>query len=385
MWKILKLSNVCSINNGGTPNSKNKSYWGNEIKWLTPKDMGKLTSRFVLKTERQITQEGLAQSSAKLVPEKSVILSCRAPIGHLAINEVAMSFNQGCKGLIPNEKITTEFLYYFLLSSKKLLNDLGKGTTFKEISAKTLSNVTISIPPLTVQQRIVDKLDATFAEINKAAEITENKYIELNNLLNSYMKRKFNSKEFKSYSLGEVCNFEGGSQPPKSVFEYEKNKHNIRLIQIRDYKSDNHIVYIPKDNARRRCSTTDTMIGRYGPPIFQILRGIEGAYNVALMKAVPKDGILNDYLFYFLKNPKIQNFVIKQSMRAAGQSGVNKDALEPYKIHLPPIGVQKKIIEEAVLFERHVLKTQSVYQRKISNLHRLKSALLEQELQSEAA
>lgn len=168
IWETVKLGDVCSINNGGTPSSKEKSYWGDEIEWLTPKDMGKLMRRYVSKTERQITKEGLANSSAKLVPEKSVILSCRAPIGHVAINEVPMSFNQGCKGLIPNDKIMTEFLYYFLISSKELLNDLGTGTTFKEISAKTLSNVSISIPPLAEQQRIVAKLDAGFEEIKNA-------------------------------------------------------------------------------------------------------------------------------------------------------------------------------------------------------------------------
>jgi type I restriction enzyme S subunit len=88
-------------------------------------------------------------------------------------------------------------------------------------------------------------------------------------------------------TLGKVCEFVGGSQPPKAVFEKVETSDNIRLIQIRDYKSDKHIVYIPKSMAKRFCNATDVMIGRYGPPLFQILRGIDGAYNVALMKAVP--------------------------------------------------------------------------------------------------
>ena len=66
MWENLIISDVCSINNGGTPSSHKKSYWGDEIQWLTPKDMGKLKSRFVSKTARQITQEGLSNSSAKI-------------------------------------------------------------------------------------------------------------------------------------------------------------------------------------------------------------------------------------------------------------------------------------------------------------------------------
>lgn len=96
---------------------------------------------------------------------------------------------------------------------------------------------------------------------------------------------------FASYEMEEIINFIGGSQPDKKYFEYEPSEDNIRLIQIRDYKTDNYITYIPKKLAKKFCSKEDIMIGRYGPPIFQILEGIEGAYNVALMKAEYKQGI----------------------------------------------------------------------------------------------
>ena len=84
--------------------------------------------------------------------------------------------------------------------------------------------------------------------------------------------------------MGEVCNFVGGSQPTKSEFIFEPREGYIRLIQIRDYKSDKNTTYIPIKKARRFCSQKDIMIGRYGPPLFQILRGLEGAYNVSRSK-----------------------------------------------------------------------------------------------------
>ena len=182
MWKTVKLGDVCKIFNGGTPKSNVTDYWGGDVQWLTPKDMGKLNSRYVKNTERKITIEGLNNSSAKLVPSQSVILSCRAPIGHVFINEVEMSFNQGCKGLITTNEITVEYLYYFLFSSKKLLNDLGTGTTFKEISGKTLANVSVPLPPLAEQQRIVAKLDTIFSELvdaNEAIEQSKTNYLAL--------------------------------------------------------------------------------------------------------------------------------------------------------------------------------------------------------------
>ena len=173
MWKTVKLGDVCKIVNGGTPKSNVKEYWEGDIQWLTPKDMGKIDGKYVDLTERQITKDGLNNSSAKLIPANSVILSCRAPIGHVFINTIEMSFNQGCKGLVPTEDIRTDYLYYFLFASKQLLNDLGTGTTFKEISGKTLANVELLLPPLAEQQRIVAKLDAAFVEIDKAIALAK--------------------------------------------------------------------------------------------------------------------------------------------------------------------------------------------------------------------
>jgi len=149
--------------------------------------------------------------------------------------------------------------------------------------------------------------------------------------------------------LGEVCDFIGGSQPPKSTFVYDLSgldeTEYVRLIQIRDYKSDKHVVYIPKSSTKKFCSKDDIMIGRYGPPVFQILKGLEGAYNVALMKAVPKTNeIDSDYLFRFLASPEVQGYIIKLSERAAGQTGVNKQALHDYPILVPPIPEQKRIV-----------------------------------------
>jgi type I restriction enzyme S subunit len=109
---------VCEIVNGGTPDTKVKEYWDGEHLWITPKDnMGKLNSIFVDETERKITDSGLKNSSAKLLPIKSIILSSRAPIGHLAINKKPMSTNQGCKGIVPKKVLYFEFLYHFLKNS----------------------------------------------------------------------------------------------------------------------------------------------------------------------------------------------------------------------------------------------------------------------------
>ena len=190
-----KLNEVCKIFKGGTPDTKNKTYWNGNAQWLTPRDMGKLKNENVIVTLRQLTEAGLKNSSASLIPKNSIILSCRAPIGHLAINNVPMAFNQGCKGLVPDSTILHyKYLYYFLFSSKKLLNNLGTGTTFKEISSKVLSSVKINMRSLDKQKKIINKLDLIFKELQKLKDINKKQIENYSNLKKTLLNKELISK-----------------------------------------------------------------------------------------------------------------------------------------------------------------------------------------------
>ncbi|WP_262507120.1 restriction endonuclease subunit S [Sphingobacterium sp. IITKGP-BTPF85] len=126
--------------------------------------------------------------------------------------------------------------------------------------------------------------------------------------------------------------------------------------------------------AKKFCTKDDVMIGRYGPPVFQILRGLEGAYNVALMKAIPNESLITkDYLFNFLSSPSIQDYIIGLSQRSAGQSGVNKKALEDYPILVPPISVQNRIVD---ILENSICKINTSISLLEENLKYSKAFLL---------
>ena len=192
----------------------------------------------------------------------------------------------------------------------------------------------------------------------RKTEILSNSDFSLS--LNTYAKQKDFESEFPIIDLGEVCNFEGGTQPPKSTFIQEEKDGYIRLIQTRDYKSDRFKVYIPITERHKTCNSTDVMIGRYGPPVFQILRGLSGAYNVALMKCLPnKEKLLEGWLFYLLKSDTVQDRIISLSERVR-QSGVRPDDLKSQKIPLPPIEIQQKFINELDGYQKIINGCQEV-------------------------
>lgn len=182
-----------------------------------------------------------------------------------------------------------------------------------------------------------------------------------------------NEKGFPMMTVDDIVEFIGGAQPDKKYFEYEATEDNIRLIQIRDYKTDNYVTYIPKSMAKRFCDVDDIMIGRYGPPIFQILKGIKGSYNVALMKAIPKAGN-KEFIRYFLKQDCLFQYLDGLSQRTAGQSGIEMSALKTYPFPYPPIELQ----EEFEKFAKQVDKSKVAVQKALDETQLLFDSLMQE-------
>ena len=172
-WEILAMSQICRVTQGGTPSTTVGRYWGGTIPWITPAEMGKDIQPYVSKTARYITCEGLKNCSSELLPENSVIISTRAPIGYLAINTVPMAINQGCRGLIPFKEHNHLFIYYYLCKSRDSLNDLGSGNTFKELSGSVLQSFSLTMPQEVEQQKIADCLSSLDERITLEAQKLE--------------------------------------------------------------------------------------------------------------------------------------------------------------------------------------------------------------------
>ena len=287
-----------------------------------------------------------------------------------------------------DQQLLPEFVSLFFQTAGywQSIKEGSSGSAQGGFNATKLGELRIPVPPLSEQRRIVGLLDEAFGGLATAQAHAAQNLQNARDLFESHLNAVFTQRgeSWVEKTLGDVCEFVGGSQPPKAVFSKAKTPDSIRLIQIRDYKSDSHVVYIPKSQAKRLCTVEDIMIGRYGPPIFQILKGLEGAYNVALMKAVPDEIQVNrGFLFYFLKHPAILEYVIYHSERAAGQIGVTKEALEAYPIALPSLDKQAAIATNIENLSAETQRLTRIYEQKLAALAALKKSLLHQAFSGE--
>lgn len=159
-WVWCRLSDIGQIVGGGTPQTDKADYWAeNGIAWLTPADLYNLNSRYITKGKRDISEKGLRESSAKLLPKGAVLFSSRAPIGYVAIANGPLSTNQGFKSVVPYLFEMSEYIYYFLKAAAKRIDLSASGTTFREISGSKMKKVLFPLPPLDEQKRIVKKIE----------------------------------------------------------------------------------------------------------------------------------------------------------------------------------------------------------------------------------
>ena len=328
--------------------------------------------------------------------EDDVVIAMTRPIISTGIKvckiekrDLPCLLNQRVGRFIIKDSLISKYLYnycftdYFINKVKELCSTTGQ----PNISANQIESILITIPSVKEQEKIAAILSTVDEQIdNVDALIEKNKELK-KGLMQTLLTKGIGHTKFKkteigeipeewqNESLGDMVNFEGGTQPPKKYFSNECLDGMIRLIQIRDYKSDKFKVYVPKELCRRFCDKSDVMIGRYGPPIFQILRGLEGAYNVALIKATPINERLDrEYLYYFLNNEKLFNLIDSLSQRTSGQTGIDMEVLKAYKIPIPP----KKEQEKIVLTLSQIDKRIENYENRNKKLEELKKGLMQQ-------
>ena len=287
------------------------------------------------------------------------------------------------------ESVYARYINYYFQRLEKInyYEKFMTGNATKFINKTTMSEIEFLLPPLKEQQKIADILSSVDAAIEKTEQVITKTEEVKKRLIQQLLTKGIRHTEFKQTEIGEIpvewsvkrikdlVSFSGGAQPPRKEFVFKPREGYIRLIQIRDYKNDKYTTYIPKELAKKLCDATDIMIGRYGPPIFQILRGIEGAYNVALIKAIPDEIYLNkDYLYYFLQRQDLFNLIDHLSQRSSGQTGIDMEALNNFGFPLPQLEEQIEIVKIIRNIENKI-HTEKI---KYSKLNAVKKGLMQQ-------
>ena len=397
-WSISKMSEVTNIISGGTPKSGISDYWFGDVKWITPKDMGKITGIYVSETGRNITQLGLDKSSAKLIPENSVILSTRAPIGYLAINTVPMATNQGCRGLVPKNTLDTKFLYYFLLKSVSLLNDLGSGTTFKELSKTALERVEIPHPEITEQKHIVAILEQAFADIEQARAKTEQNLKNARELFESYLQQVFSERGegWRASKLKEITSKIGsGSTPRGGRASYKSEGISlIRSMNVHDRRFKNKDLAFIDDQQADKLSNVVVENN-------DVLLNITGA-SVARCCLAPEEYLparVNQHVSIIradrtVISPAFLNFVLtskyyKDQLLGIGEAGstrqaITKTQIEEFEVSYPEnLEDQQNLLSSLYSLEEKTNDIQRIYRKKLLDLDELKKSILQKAFSGE--
>ena len=378
-WVKKHLGEVCEIYNGGTPSTNNPEYWDGGIQWITPKDMGKSKDMYVSRCERTITPEGVEHSSTKVLPVRSVIVSSRAPIGYVAINEVPMATNQGCKGFVLGKEIYPEFLYYFLLSSTDLLNKLGTGATFKEVSGKKLAGIELPFPSLPEQQRIVDILDREFAKIDALKANAEKSLQAAKDLFQATLKKELEPKEgWKTQMIGQICILKSGNSnannsPSGSLPFVKVGDMNIEGNEVFITCSSRYVDY--ESNKKGVFPVGSVIFPKRGGAILtnkKRLTATEICCDLNIMGVFPKYDILTpEYLFAFFQGVDMASIY-----DGAAIPQINNGDISPLRISFPNVQTQKCIVSRLEDLNDKCNTLQQNYQKTLTLCDDLKQSLL---------
>lgn len=325
-----------------------------------------LNSSNYISTDNLIPEKGGAVSSDYL-PTKGRV--SKYSIGDTLVSNIRPYFKKilfakesgGCSNDVivfkPKlDKIDSKYLYYQL--SKDEFFDFmmagANGTKMPRGNKNSIPLFKIFLPPLPTQRRIAsilsaydDLIENNLKRIKLLEEIAQRTYEEW------FVKFRVNGEQlpidektglpvgWERKRLSNIMDIEGGTQPPKSQWSDTIQEGYIRMIQIRDYYTDSHIAYVKHSKNLRTCNSENIMIARYGASVGRICWGLEGAYNVALVKVKETKPFYREYLRWYLKSELFQGTLLNMTQRTA-QDGFNKETFNSIWIELPSDSVIKK-------------------------------------------
>lgn len=372
-----KLEDIGEIVGGGTPSTKKKEYYGGNISWITPKDLSNNQSKYIFEGSRNITKEGLDNSSAKLLPKGSVLFSSRAPIGYVAIAGKEVATNQGFKSIIPNNNTSSDFLYYLLINNTNNIKNQGSGSTFNEVSGSVMKNIEVLIPSIKIQNKIasiLSNLDKKIEINNKiisnleeqAQAIFKSWFVDFEPFQNGeFVKSELGliPKEWEIKPIGELFDFDigggWGKEKPsdKNIFPaYVIRGTDIPKSRYGYINKDNYRYHTESNLKRRILQIGDIIFESSGGSTNQILgrmlyisKNILEAYNynaicASFCKLIRIDNpLIRIFVYNLLEYSYLNKLLIKYEVQSTGIANFSFSIFKnDFKIVLP----NKDILEK---------------------------------------
>ncbi len=391
-WHLRKLGDVCRVVGGSTPSSGIEEYWNGDIVWITPTDLGKLEEIHITSSARQITQKGYDNCRAEVVPVGSVVLSSRAPIGHLGIAGVPLCTNQGCKTFIPSEDIDSRFLYFALKQSVSILQALGSGATFAEVSKTQLENFKIVIPPLSEQKRIAAILNEQLAEAARARAAAEAQLKAAKDLPAAYLRSAFDSSKAQQWTkkrIGDVAllvqngiykaaEHYGHGHPFLRMYNVQNNSWVLNLDRLALVNLEG------KEEQTFALRSGDLLISRVNS--FELVGkcawvgpNAEGFVFENMLIRVQLDSSVNSlFMAQQMATAAVRKQIEAVAKRAIGQASINSADLRAIEIALPSLDVQEQIAHDLSARVAGAEQTLKALQDQLNTIDKLLPALLRQ-------
>lgn len=278
-WEVKSVNEVSDIFLGGTPKTTEKEYWDGDIKWASAKDVSNCKSRYINKTERTITQKGIDNSAAKILPKNTVVVTSRGTVGGLALLSAPMSFNQTCYGLKAKQNTDPLFLYYKLKSQISRLASVSYGTVFDTITMRTFDELKMSFPGFLEQQSIAKIL----SDLDSKIELNQQMNKTLEVIGQAIFKRWFVDFEFPNEE-GKPYKSAGGEMVDSELGKIPKGWKVKPIDEIADFLNGLPLQKFPPENE-----------GEYLPviKIRELRQGISESSDKASVN-IPKEYVISD-------------------------------------------------------------------------------------------
>lgn len=375
---MAKLGDICEIKSGGTPSRAKQEYWNGSIPWVKISDFN---SKFIDSTSEFITEEGLNNSSAKIIEKGSILYTIFATLGEVSILNINATTNQAIAALtLKNKNVDTDYLYYFLTSLKSYVNEIGRGVAQNNINMSILRNIEMPTPTLETQCQIADTLDKVTHTIDTCNAILE----KLDLLVKSRFIELFgnpvsNPMGWEKVAIGKRCDIVTGNTPPRA--DAENYGEFIEWI-----KSDN--INTPDTfltTAEEYLSEKGASIGRCVDAGSVLMTCIAGsikcignvgvadrkvAFNQQINAIVPKaDDTMYIYWLMILSKPYIQS-TINMALKGILSKGQLSEMVFPF----PPLSLQ----EQFAAFVAQTDKSKFAVKQVLEKAERLKKALMQE-------